>query len=490
MFFKNLIFAFLLFIFGVSCNSRESKTKVSIRIAAVDKANISVNIIQYKDLSEVILSEIILDSIGGGILDFELQNATIAYLQIDNQFAAELYLNSGYNLIFSQGINATGKFEGNGAEVNNYLSEIRSLSEKIKLANGKYISQLSIVDFQRRFDSLNTAMNVFHQHYTDSLSFQKEILKMLDEKNRIKLTSIYWEYLHSLQNRRINAKLESFKKGEDFVEDETQTILQGEKYPMIFNSEFLNLGSAEYNYLLRTFLKNEIYIPNYDITDWVGMVEYLPTKTYEIIKAASYPDDFIEYMHAEDIKYWINYYGVTSATKGSLLNFNREFQNSRYALALQDNYDAWIAISPGSIAPALEGITMDGKIVALSALKGKIVYVDMWATWCGPCIEEIPHSISLMENYRKERGIEFLNVSSDANQEHWKKLLMEKANWGGTHINIQGPKADAIWKAYKIFGLPNYFLIDKMGNIVTVNAARPSDPKIRNQIDSLLKVSQ
>jgi len=88
VFCKNLIFTFLLFNFCIGCNSIEPKKKPGIRIVAVDKGNLSVNIILYNDFNEVILNEIILDSAGHGILDFELNKPTIAYLQINNQFAA------------------------------------------------------------------------------------------------------------------------------------------------------------------------------------------------------------------------------------------------------------------------------------------------------------------------------------------------------------------------------------------------------------------
>ena len=110
MFCKNLIFTFLLFNFCISCNSIEPKKKPGIRIVVVDKGNLSVNIILYNDFNKVILNEIILDSAGHEILDFELNKPTIAYLQINNQFAAELYLKPDYNLIFTQGIDDTGKF--------------------------------------------------------------------------------------------------------------------------------------------------------------------------------------------------------------------------------------------------------------------------------------------------------------------------------------------------------------------------------------------
>lgn len=127
----------------------------------------------------------------------------------------------------------------------------------------------------------------------------------------------------------------------------------------------------------------------------------------------------------------------------------------------------------------------DGKEIALSSLKGKAVYIDVWATWCGPCKKEIPYLIKLKEEY-KNKNIVFLGVSIDAQADHekWKKFLIDN-NLTGVQL-FAGDKADDISKPYKIKGIPRFILIDKDGRIVSENAPRPSNPEIKLIIDNVL----
>jgi thiol-disulfide isomerase/thioredoxin len=218
------------------------------------------------------------------------------------------------------------------------------------------------------------------------------------------------------------------------------------------------------------------------------MKDHLPVTTNRAIRNSTVSQVFKEYLIAQDIKYWLRYYGITHATDSIFGNFKNEFEDSEYRPTLEKDYNAWLKIFPGSPAPDFNGTTSDGKPFRLSQLKGKIVYIDMWATWCAPCVAEIPHSIKLQEQFEGNSDIEFLNVSNDTNLTLWKEKLISDKDWKGMHI-VQSPEQIKLtWKDYRIAGLPAYILIDKSGNIVDANAARPSNGKIKEQIDSLLNL--
>jgi thiol-disulfide isomerase/thioredoxin len=114
----------------------------------------------------------------------------------------------------------------------------------------------------------------------------------------------------------------------------------------------------------------------------------------------------------------------------------------------------------------------------------------VWATWCAPCIAEIPSSIKLQQKLAKEGGIHFLNVSVDSRKSDWEKFLDENNSWKGTHIIIEPEKIDLLYKAYKFQGIPAYMLIDPAGNIIDVKASRPSDEKLEMKIRQLLAVGK
>lgn len=130
---------------------------------------------------------------------------------------------------------------------------------------------------------------------------------------------------------------------------------------------------------------------------------------------------------------------------------------------------------------------VNGKQVALSDFKGKVVYVDVWATWCGPCKFQIPYLVELEEYYHNNPDIVFISVSVDARKDYdkWKAMLKEK-NMGGVLLFAGERKAD-IMKPYGITGIPRFMLFGKDGKAIYTNAPRPSSFEIKAVIDEALK---
>lgn len=122
----------------------------------------------------------------------------------------------------------------------------------------------------------------------------------------------------------------------------------------------------------------------------------------------------------------------------------------------------------------------------LSELKGKYVYIDLWATWCGPCRGEIPYLQKIEEKYHG-KNIEFVSVSIDAPKDHdkWQKFVTDK-QLGGVQLFADNEWKSAFVTSYNVTGIPRFILIDPKGNIVDANAARPSSPELQTQLDTLL----
>jgi thiol-disulfide isomerase/thioredoxin len=139
------------------------------------------------------------------------------------------------------------------------------------------------------------------------------------------------------------------------------------------------------------------------------------------------------------------------------------------------------------MAPDIAGTTIDGMPVSLRDLSGKVVYIDVWATWCKPCREEIPHAKRLQKKFAGNSNIVFLNVSVDADLRAWIKMIEGDKEWEGIHINQTQEQRQALWKSYKMYEVPTYIIIDRAGKIVSVQAKKPSDPELQDELKALLK---
>ena len=137
-----------------------------------------------------------------------------------------------------------------------------------------------------------------------------------------------------------------------------------------------------------------------------------------------------------------------------------------------------------------------GGTTSLKDLRGKYVYVDVWATWCGPCKAEIPFLKELEKEYH-DKNIEFVSISIDngrgykdnsleLSKEGWKKMIADK-KMGGIQLFSDKAWKSAFVKGYKINGIPRFILIDPNGNVVEANSSRPSSPKTKELFNKLLK---
>lgn len=143
-------------------------------------------------------------------------------------------------------------------------------------------------------------------------------------------------------------------------------------------------------------------------------------------------------------------------------------------------------------APAFTLPSIDGQEVSLESLKGKYLYVDIWATWCGPCIQQIP-AMKELENHFRGQNIEFVSISvdKDADKNKWKKMIQDKQMSG---LQLFAGKKGSFNKDYKVSTIPKFLIIGKEGEIIDDNAPRPMDyrtgglnQELISMINNLLK---
>ena len=149
-------------------------------------------------------------------------------------------------------------------------------------------------------------------------------------------------------------------------------------------------------------------------------------------------------------------------------------------------YDAarekWNLASDGKPSPDFKGVDVNGKEYTLADFRGKYVYIDVWATWCGSCRQEIPYLKKLDEDY-KDAQIVFLSLSVDQDKAKWEKMVKEQSMSG---VQLHIGQNSSFQQAYKIEGIPHFILLDREGRIIDKKMSRPSmDEVTRERIENL-----
>lgn len=117
--------------------------------------------------------------------------------------------------------------------------------------------------------------------------------------------------------------------------------------------------------------------------------------------------------------------------------------------------------------------------------KDKVMYLDIWATWCGPCKTEIPFSIELQEYYAKEQ-IVFVNFCLSSDKDEWERTI-KNSHIRGENYYFNKAQSELLRSKLNFSGYPTYMIIDKSGNVVDDNAPRPSsDEIIKKKINRLI----
>lgn len=146
-----------------------------------------------------------------------------------------------------------------------------------------------------------------------------------------------------------------------------------------------------------------------------------------------------------------------------------------YTAAVQAALDIALQLQPGQPAPEFTLDDLDGQPVSLSQFRGKVVLLDFWASWCGPCIGDLPHLRQIKERTAGQPVV-FLNLSLDTDEAAWRKAI-EKHGIEGVHVRAHGFYSDPA-RSYNINGIPSYYLVDSRGVIADCPSVRNTDDMV------------
>lgn len=159
--------------------------------------------------------------------------------------------------------------------------------------------------------------------------------------------------------------------------------------------------------------------------------------------------------------------------------------NKDYNEEINASFNGWRHILAGKDAPNWEYQNLAGKSISATSLKDKVIYIDIWATWCGPCLRELPYLEKMQENYKNNDKIAFVSISIDQDKAAWEAMVKQK-NMMGIQLIADQAWSSKIVSDYRINGIPRFIIIGRDGKIINANAPRPSDKNLKSILDEAI----
>jgi thiol-disulfide isomerase/thioredoxin len=457
-----------LFLFSLTfCKpTLESRQGVELTIMSQpgSQGEVKVYYLDILNLEPVTIASGTIDSTGKCTLTFNIESNLFAAIKVGNGEENYMYFEPNYKLTVHVASDTDPlRFSGEGANPNNYLSEIWTQQTRITNLDGKNMFDLEPQVALNRLKLIDSTQTSLLVKYKDSSALSEDAISMLQIRNRVRVLE-YKEAFAFNYGTRNNYDI-----------------------PAILDIS----GELPHDtVLLRTHLVEFAIIHQLNIVMKYGMMrrDSIPYRSIPFIisheiQSSNQPAVMKEFLLAKNLDYWMATNGTLPPTDSLFSKFKKDFPQSNYMSQLEHRHSDLLAILQGKPAPPIQGITLEGDSISSETFKGKIVYVDIWASWCGPCVGEIPYAIALEKRISQPEKVVFLNVSVDEDTADWKAALRKYQDWHGEHILNDR----SVYTLYSIYnGIPRYVLIDKNGRIANSNAPRPSSREIEGEIIGLI----
>jgi thiol-disulfide isomerase/thioredoxin len=454
------IIAFLSVICFISCQDKEVITTLSGKITNTEAKTIKLEGLNFS--KEINLNE---DGTFSDTLQLDYNGLYSLILNDENQ--KYLYLENGFQLNMENNAEEFDKsfvFKGNGSNENNFMLKKSQIIESIygKMNDMESVKPLYTLD-EKAYIEKNE-------------SYKKEILKALEDE---KLTNEHFVKYEKLDaDYHVLRMYEQYPSYHGYFIDNRE-FKTSESFPLAkddfsMDNEDLFKFSFSYRDLCSGLFSKKMY------------AEADSTKTpidkgFAVLKTVK-----SKLIQSELVK---NMFYELNGTKPNLEAIYKEMlsysMDEKYKERLTEKFEIVKNLAKGVPSPTFDYENVNSGTTSLESLKGKYVYIDVWATWCGPCIGEIP-SLKEVEKAYHGKNIEFVSISIDEKKDHdkWKTMVADKELKGIQLFADNAWKSDFV-KNYAIDGIPRFILIDTEGKIINADAPRPSDPKLKEVLTEL-----
>ncbi len=380
------------------------------------------------------------------IKTISLSDPVFANLKSDNQQQL-IYLSPGQKLTISNN-NHTFSFEGYYKNENDFLFKYQKLPKFVYAKNNSALENFNLIKQnlqkeERFLTSFKSKLDV---------SFYKTILSEIKAKH----LSLFIKTLEAISSSNLAASKTMKEKIEQEVLHQIKLVS-----PLIVGLEYASFLTSFEKYFSNK-LNKEYQRSNY----FEGKpLAFLETKSFAIACKQ----------------------GQAKTKSLDIKNHLIQSPYEDYNDLLRTVYTEEVGLLAGADAPNFKLFDINKKPIELANLKGKVVYLDFWATWCMPCLRSLAHAKKLVKEYENQ-DIAFVFISLDEDKSLWEPFVFQQ-NLPGVQVHGSSKNvgfSSEIAQLYKVKNLPTYYLINKAGKIAFKKTYSPSSPMLRTQIEALL----
>lgn len=452
---KNIVFVAALLMLSFSCAEKEAKINKTVvltgTVANYDQDTLYMNNISSKFM---IFKEDIqampLENKNRFNYRFELDKPT--YFQIGRTF---LYLSPGDSLVANLDAKsrAVAKYKGVGAEANNYLTNVPYPK------GGSYWGDIEVSSKIETYEEIPEA---FKKSFDNRLEELDKLNSVSDEFKMLEKSRAKFDYVNSM-NSLIYLYYLKVRKGEMKQETMDSKIKEANNYLIPYKQNLLD-DFNKTEYLQLEVFQSLLYVLSDDEFRIRHELPELNTNLKEYVKTRELLDE-------------LKFNGYSNEVGVKLKKASENVSTEAYANVLKNVQNEYKTITKGNPASDLVFTSLDYGSIKLSDYKGKVIVLDLWATWCGPCMKEKPFFESLEKKYHNNENIELISLSIDT-EKVWRNYFDEN-EIVGNQLQINRSQLTN----YKVAGIPRFFVIDKNFKIVDVFAPLPSSGDLEKLIN-------
>lgn len=435
---KNFAIILSAVLFCISCSSAPQEAVLKVKVNAPVAEEVVA--VCHNDISVLPLD-------GDGCATFALKGSAMAFFRIfHGQESLLLYMEEGDNAALSfegHDLKGTYVFEGEKAPAVKYLNTV----SLVALPDQDYA--LPFDEYKTRLEA--KAADAVKLLKANGLSSAGDFEE--NEEDRIRYSYAAPLIMYPMAHRIMTGNME-YQPGEEYYDVIESYVVEDERLACL----------DEY----RAFVAEAMHVLD---PEGRGTTSVYPKTVAQMKYAADRLSDPVvkEIILHHIAAAYVDNFGVKDISEMENI-YHTYVRDTLLTSSFAKKYERWDLSRPGKRSPGFRAPDVDGKEYTLADFRGKYVYIDMWATWCGPCKREMPYLKALEEEF-KDAEIVFVGLSVDKDKAAWENMVRQGELTG---VQLYLGTGSRFQEGYRVEAIPRFILLDKEGVIISNDMSRPS----------------